>query len=188
MGGAQAQLFQVPTVAEIISNDAKLSIFAAAIKQSGHVSIVGSHDPQGTQYTILVPSDEAFKSQIRSETLTGLLSSGEKKINDHLKAIAGCHVLVHDQPITTEMLNGLAQASLTAQAGLDRLGPFQTLNPEARIYFTRAAGLKGPKITLEDSEGTILKQTTFERMDLGGSNGVVHVVKDVLIAKEREAE
>ena len=189
MGGAQAQFQAPPTVYDIISKDETLpkdkdesfSIFGAAIKKSNYDLTVGSHDMNGTQYTILAMSNDTLKRDIGEGTLTDLLSDN-KEMNEHLKNIAGSHILKHDRAITTEFLNGVSQGDPMAQAGTSRLGPFKTLNPDCVAYI--AASAKGPMITLENTEGKVLGQTTFETRDHMGSNGVVHVVKNVMILKD----
>jgi len=156
VGGAA--MFESKNIVENAVNSADHTTLVAAVKAAGLVDALMGEGP----FTVFAPTNAAFE-KLPAGTVETLLKPENK---DMLTKILTAHVVAGD----------LDAKTLMANMGSDGFYHMETLSGDALSAKATPSG----KIFIFDESGNATEVTIS---DVNQSNGVIHVVQDVLLPK-----
>jgi uncharacterized surface protein with fasciclin (FAS1) repeats len=158
--GGQTQMVPSKTIMQNASNAAELSTLVSAIKAAGLEQVLEGPGP----YTLFAPNNEAF-SELPKGTLENLLKPENK---EKLKAVLEMHI-VQGKWTTADLKKKLKEGKGTAEL---------TCMTGEKLHI---ADHGGRMLMVKDNDDDI---GMFLGSDQANSNGVVHVIDNVLSPKE----
>jgi len=156
---AKAKEMKVTSIVSVAGENAELSTLVSAIKAADLDQMLS--EPGG--YTVFAPSNNAFEKLPKKMSIAALGKSENKEL---LTKVLQYHVVsgVITSSQLVEAINGAnGKYAFTTVAGKDII-----------------ARLQGDKITLMDEKGN---KSEVVLGNVKASNGVVHVINDVLLMK-----
>jgi uncharacterized surface protein with fasciclin (FAS1) repeats len=160
LGGGQTQMVATKTIMQNASNAAELSTLVSAIKAAGLENLLEGAGP----YTLFAPNNEAF-AELPKGTLENLMKPENKA---KLKAVLEMHV-VQGKWTTADLKKKLEEGKGTAEL---------TCMTGEKLHI---ADHGGRMLMVKDNDDDI---GMFLGSDQENSNGVVHVIDNVLSPKE----
>jgi uncharacterized surface protein with fasciclin (FAS1) repeats len=158
--GGQTQMAPAKTIMQNASNAAELSTLVSAIKAAGLENLLEGAGP----YTLFAPNNEAF-AELPKGTLENLMKPENKA---KLKAVLEMHV-VQGKWTTADLKKKLEEGNGTAEL---------TCMTGEKLHI---ADHGGRMLMVKDNDDDI---GMFLGSDQENSNGVVHVIDNVLSPKE----
>jgi uncharacterized surface protein with fasciclin (FAS1) repeats len=156
VGGAE--MFSNKTIAENASMAPNLTTLVAAVKAAGLADTLAGEGP----FTVFAPTNDAF-AELPAGTVDTLLEPKNKKM---LTKILLGHV------IPAKATAKVAMGMIKDDGGMHKV---KTASGDTLVL-----QMKGKKLTVTDESGNV---ATVTQADVMQSNGVVHVIDKVLIAK-----
>lgn len=157
VGGAA--MFEEKTIVENAVNSADHTTLVAAVQAAGLVDTLNSEGP----FTVFAPVNAAFAA-LPDGTVETLLKPENKGM---LTKVLTAHVVAGDWSAAT--------IAAKAKASADGFYHFQAVSGDAL-----SAQVKGSKVYIYDENGNAARVTIS---DVKQSNGVIHVVDQVLVPK-----
>ena len=157
------------TVVETIQQESDLSTLAQALQQTGMLNALRDGGP----YTIFAPSNEAFEQL--PEDLRQLIRSDAPSTQD----TTGGQQVAAD---TTGGATGSQEGRQALVALLRHHVVADNVTSAAAADMSRAVTILGDTLNIS-AEGTevMVGEATVERPDLEASNGVIHIIDQVLV-------
>jgi len=157
---AKAKEMMATSIAAVAGKNAELSTLVSAVKAAGLDKMLS----EPGDYTVFAPTNNAFEKLPKNLSIAELAKPENKEtLTDILKY----HVVAGE--ITSDKL-------VAAINGADGKYKFKTVGGKEL-----EASLKNDQIMIEDEKGN---KTQVVLGNVEASNGIVHVINDVLIAKK----
>lgn len=157
---AKAKEMMETSIAAVAGKNAELSTLVSAIKAAGLDKMLS----EPGNYTVFAPTNNAFEKLPKSLSVAELAKPENKEL---LTNILKYHVVAGE--ITSDKL-------VQAIKGADGDYKFSTVSGKELV-----ASLKNDQIIIKDEKGNT---TQVVLGNVKASNGIVHVINDVLIAKK----
>ncbi|MGI9173938.1 MAG: fasciclin domain-containing protein [Rhodothermales bacterium] len=158
------------TVVEVIQQEPDLSMLAQALQQAGMVNALS----QGGPYTIFAPSNEAFEQL--PEDLRQLIRSDAPSAQDTTR---GQQVAAAD---TAGGATGSQEGRQALIALLRHHVVADNVASAAVADLNQAVTILGDTLNISaEGDQVMIGEATVERPDLEASNGVIHIVDQVLV-------
>lgn len=157
---AKKKEMMATSIAAVAGKSAELSTFVSAIKAAGLDKMLS----EPGSYTVFAPTNNAFEKLPKNLSIAELAKPENKEL---LTNILKYHVVAGE--ITSDKL-------VKAIDGAKGKYKFNTVGGKEL-----EASLKGDQIILKDEKGN---KTQVVRGNVKASNGIIHVINDVLIAKK----
>ncbi|SDE31430.1 Uncaracterized surface protein containing fasciclin (FAS1) repeats [Pricia antarctica] len=157
---AKKKEMMATSIAAVAGKNAELSTLVSAVKAAGLDKMLS----EPGSYTVFAPTNNAFEKLPKNLSIAELAKPENKEL---LTNILKYHVVAGE--ITSDQL-------VKAINGAKGKYKFKTVSGKEL-----EAGLKGDQIILKDEKGN---KTQVVLGNVEASNGIVHVINDVLIAKK----
>lgn len=157
---AEKKEMKATSIAAVAGKNAELSTLVSAVKAAGLDNMLS----EPGSYTVFAPTNNAFEKLPKNRSIAELAKPENKKL---LTDILKYHVV--EGEITSDKL----VKAIDGAKGKYKINTVDGKELEA--------SLKGDQIILKDEKGN---KTQIVRGNVKASNGIVHVINDVLIAKK----
>ena len=163
------------SVVEVIGQDPDLSMLAQALEQTGIANALR----EGGPYTVFAPSNEAFEQL--PEDLRQLIQPSASSAQDtSAQGTTG-----GQQVAAADTTGGTASAQENRQALVALLRHHvvaDNVTSAAAADLNRAVTILGDTLNISSQDGAVtVEEASVERPDLEASNGVIHVISEVLV-------